>query len=458
MGKHNNRWPYYIGCFLVLLALLYALLHYFGESDTSSQKEEQIESFEKPVVSEPPEEQEELAEREEAETFDKLRHREETIAPTRAAIPARRAEAPVSEAPVSSEKPVVLVVEPPAGREEPAEIEKVEIPDIPPFEEEQIAPSEEAVPEALETEETVEIEDAERFEEADWEDYGERADDFHRMISEKLVASAIWLDSFFRDEHAEIEENKTSLRVRLSSFFEESEGVKADVKFRLRLVLPELEEKFHVIITGDRDEDRDLSKDPMSKTGEIDEEAERNVNLALRYFIRTARDNNVSFKLGVRVNDFPPIFYAGPRLSLARKIDPWLFRFTQEIKWFSDEGWETKTRFDFEKKLAKSLFFKTGTEGQWFEHEEGYYYDVYLIFYQVIDEDRALEYSWNNYFETRPSHQLDQVVFQVNYRQRFWREWLFFELRPQLAFREEDDYKATAGITFAVESLFGKKR
>ena len=290
----------------------------------------------------------------------------------------------------------------------------------------------------------------------DWQkNYGIMADKFHRMLSRRLISSANWVDSFFREERTEIEENETSLRLRLSSFAEETEGIKPDVKLRLNLVLPGLEDKVHIMLSGDRNEDRDFDKDPMSRVSEIDEEAVRNVNLSLRYFIKAARDKNLSFKVGARVSDFSPVIYWGPRFRISKRLDTWLTRFTQEVKYFSDDGWEVESDFDFEKDLADDLFFRTSLEGTWYENEDGYFYDVHFALYKIIDEDRVLGYLWSNYFETEVHHQLNQVVLALKYRQRLKRKWLFFEIKPQVAFREADNFNPTIGVTVAVEALFG---
>ena len=285
------------------------------------------------------------------------------------------------------------------------------------------------------------------------------ADDFQALISEKLRASANWLDSFFRDERTEIEENKTTLKLRFSSFSEEGEGADFNTRVRLRLVLPELEDKLHIEIIGEGDPDKDATKkydNLLERQGEIDDESDKNLNLALRYFIKSAREKNISFNLGARLNDLTPVVYGGPRYSISKNFDPWLLRFTQEVKWFTDEGWESKTRLDYERSLTKDLFFRTSTAGYWYQGEDGYFYNVNFYLYQILDEDQALEYSWNNFFKTRPNHELYEIIVHAEYRKRFWREWLFFEVRPQIAFREEDDFEPRAGITLALEAIFGK--
>lgn len=286
--------------------------------------------------------------------------------------------------------------------------------------------------------------------------YGEMADDFHESIAEQLSESADWVDSFFQDERVEIEENKTSLRVRLSTFLEDGEGVDFKARVRLKLRLPRFEDKMYFVVYGDRDDDSTATRSNPLNDLIPDEESDNDLNLGLRYFFRTAREHNISLKAGVRVNEFPPVVYLGPRFSFTENFDPWVFRFTQNVTYYTDSKWQARTIMDFERQLTDVFFLRTTAEGAWFEEEDGYYYELKGKLFQTIDADRALEYQWNNYFETRPSHQLDELLLAVKYRQRFWREWLFFEIAPQVAFREEDDYDPTPGITFAIEGFFGK--
>ncbi|GBC63664.1 hypothetical protein DENIS_4662 [Desulfonema ishimotonii] len=271
------------------------------------------------------------------------------------------------------------------------------------------------------------FQDAEISEDAPLERYGQAADTFQETVSEKLVTSADWLDSFFRDERTEIEENKTNLRIKLSSFFEEGEGIDFKARARLRLVLPRFEDKLHIVFSGESDEDGTDKIDGFNNLGS-DDDSEKDINLSLRYFFRSVKKKNISLRVGLRVNEFPPVIYAGPRFSVSRQFDLWLIRFTQNIRYFSDDGWETRSQVDFERPLSDPLFFRTSIRGSWFESDHGYFYEVKNALYQVLDEDRALEYQFDQYLETRPSHQPDQILLRVKYRQRLWRKWLFFEV------------------------------
>lgn len=298
---------------------------------------------------------------------------------------------------------------------------------------------------------------SEPTQEAGLEKYGQKADEFQETVSAKLSATADWLDSFFRDERREIEENNSNLRLRFATLFEEDGNVDFKARARLRLALHGFEDKLHIMIAGDHDEDGTTKSDIINDL-ERGDNSDNDVNLALRYFFKAAKNNNISFKSGLRLNDFPPAIYAGPRFSFAKAFDPWLLRFTQDVRWYSDDGWESVSTFDFERSLSESLFLRTSAEGAWYQDDDGYFYELKCELYQVLNRDRALEYQWINYFETEPKHVLDEVLLRVKYRQRIWRQWLFLEMAPQVAFREEDDHDPIMGVTLAIEGFFGKER
>lgn len=68
-------------------------------------------------------------------------------------------------------------------------------------------------------------------------------DDLYDQVTEGVVGTAEWLDSFFFDDNYRDEANTTKLRLSLSSFTEDGEGTEFKGKFKLRLRLPRLEDR-----------------------------------------------------------------------------------------------------------------------------------------------------------------------------------------------------------------------
>ena len=297
--------------------------------------------------------------------------------------------------------------------------------------------------------------DAKPSEEPFLERYGQKADSFQTALSNRITTSADWLDSFFQADRMEIEENKTSLRLKLSSFFEEGETYDVKLSARLRLALPGLEDKFHLYINSVFEEDDISVTDPLNEPSDVNN-TEKNTDVSLRYFFKAAKKRNFSFRVGVRFDKFTPELYAGPRFSLSNGFGQWTIRFTDKLTYFTDNGWENRSDIDFERALADNLFFRTNLKGSWYEDAPGYFYSLNNTLFQTIDADRAIAYQQNTYFQTSPCNELSKVLVRVKYRSRIWRAWLFYEISPQMTFPREHDFDAIPGITVSLEGVFGK--
>ena len=126
------------------------------------------------------------------------------------------------------------------------------------------------------------------------EKYGKTADGLHVALTNRISSSADWIDSFFRDERVEIEENQTSLRIRISAFLQEGEDVDFRVRARFRFVLPHLEDKVHLFISSVVEDD-DPFEDTYAEDFDNDNNEERNLNLSLRYFFKAAKKKKYQF-------------------------------------------------------------------------------------------------------------------------------------------------------------------
>jgi hypothetical protein len=141
--------------------------------------------------------------------------------------------------------------------------------------------------------------------------------------------------------------------------------------------------------------------------------------------------------------------------SLTR-LDPWDFRFTQEVKYRTDTAWQTNTRFDLERKLPGDLFFRASINGAWYENRDGFFPNLVFSLRQAIDESHAVDYEWVNSYQTRPINELTEIALRVRYRHSFWRRWLFGEVAPQIRFPRDMDFEGIPGILFRLEMFFGK--
>jgi len=84
-------------------------------------------------------------------------------------------------------------------------------------------------------------------------------------------------------------------------------------------------------------------------------------------------------------------------------------------------------------------------------------YPIASIFklFQVLSEHQAISYESGIFLNTEPSNLVTDVQFKVRYRQRFYRDWLVFEVVPLITFPAEDDYEANPRIMFTFEATLG---
>ncbi len=281
-----------------------------------------------------------------------------------------------------------------------------------------------------------------------------KADSLHAALSRSLNVSADWIDSFFREERAEIEEEHSSLRLKLSELVDKNQGGSFNASVRLHLVLPNLENRLHLFVSSFLDD----NKTDINYFGPREDEnyRSRNMYLSMRYFFRAAERNNLSLRGGLRLHSFTPAAFIGPRYSYYKKLDSWNLRFVEDATYFSDIGWESRTSIDFEKPFSESLFYRTNLSGRWNQNKNGYIYWINTDLYQTIDASKAYDYWVTGLFETSPYNRLTEAVAGVRYRQNFLRKWLFYEIAPQIAFRKEEDYKFSPGITISLEVFFGE--
>ncbi|MBU1233698.1 MAG: hypothetical protein KKC77_12475 [Proteobacteria bacterium] len=273
-------------------------------------------------------------------------------------------------------------------------------------------------------------------------------DETHEQVSEKLLTAATWLDSFFDDTRYVAEENRTRAKLKLSAGIERDGSFEFKPRVSLRLHLPHTEGRLNLLISANDDEDFDVDRSANALSSRDDES---NLTGAFRYFLRETEKMNISTTAGLSLN----YAYAGMRYRRLFDYSSWQGRFTSRLRYYTDDGWESRNQYDIERQVSDRLLFRTTLEANWEEEYNGLPHAVIFSLFQVLKADRAILYDIGNYFQTSPSYQMTDTVFRLRYRQRFYRDWLVFEIAPQVAFPKEYDRDFTPGIIFKLEADFG---
>lgn len=282
-------------------------------------------------------------------------------------------------------------------------------------------------------------------------------DRYHRDLSEDILGIADRLDSFFDSDRTVAEENRTRLRIKLYSLVEKGAKPAFDIKTSFRLSLPKLQKKLNLMISGEPENALNPNNTPTEdRREEFESTDKQNLILSLQYKIKETLRRYISANVGLRFSRITPVFYAEGRYRHQVKLDAWIFRFTQSLKWLTDEGLESRTLIDLERPVSNRFFFRTTADGSWFEHRDGFFYNLNLYFFQHLSSRRVLSYEWINDFQTRPDNRLEEIVLQMRYRQKIWRNWIFYEVSPRVTFPRDEGFSSIPGIALKLEAIIGK--
>lgn len=282
------------------------------------------------------------------------------------------------------------------------------------------------------------------------DEYERTLDDLQQKGSALVTSAARWIDSFFDDPRYLSEENRTRAKLKLSFAYSKFDDFEFSPGIDLRLNLPVLENRANLFLRANDDGDFDAESNPVSDS---DNSKDEDLTLGLNYFLAMGERYNISTDVGVSAS----YVYGGLRY---RHLHPflgsnWEGRFTNRLRYYSDDGWEDKASYDLERHLGERFFIRNTVTGIVSEETEGLPFSAVTRLYQIFSIERALLYDAGIYLDTKPEFEVTDVQLKLRYRQRFYRDWLVLELAPQVTFPSEQDYEMNPGLVVKLEADFG---
>ena len=267
-------------------------------------------------------------------------------------------------------------------------------------------------------------------------------------VDSQVNRAAQWVDAFFSDSNFEAEAASTLLRFRPELFWRKEDDLDVRLKARFKLQLPNLNRKTSLVIGSD---------DTVDEFGNaVDDDSEDPV-VGLQFFGKQSQRWHTSLSLGVKFDDFAVFF--GPRVRYAR---PWgdqrALSFTQAVRYQSNDYWNTVSRLDLNFITGERFFFRQTFDGRWRgekSDEEGFRTRISSILTQRLGSTAGLQYDFSTFIHTRPDTHVDRYVLALRYRKRTTRDWLYYEIVPQVSFDHEHDYTFNPGIRLRLEIFYG---
>lgn len=286
--------------------------------------------------------------------------------------------------------------------------------------------------------------------EKSWYDYSQI------YVNSRFCEPALWFDNFFATDRI-FNEGVAGTYVRWRHEFRLDEEESFEYKMRLKfsLVLPGFKDRLRLTFEGEEDEDlRDIAASDVDET---------NNKLALQLDLKEGARSKFSVSVSL-----------SPRIRFRYRytypvLQDTILRFTQEAQW--KDGVNTaRSRFDFEQPFSGNFLFRSSTGLTVSEEYDGADWLQGFVTYHRINKKTSMAYELSAEGITEPISVTTNYRVGIRFRQNFHREWLFYEVVPELTWpvtfdaeREEieQDRRSKWGLFFRIEVHFGnaqKKR
>ena len=281
------------------------------------------------------------------------------------------------------------------------------------------------------------------------ETHGSLLDAHKEYIDSRVERASAWVDGFFDDPSYEAESAYSQIRIRPEFYYRQEQGASGRLKVRARFNLPNLGRRVSLVAGAD-DED-----------GRFDEASDDSVNesaIGLQFFLKETSRWNASISTGIKFNEFAA--YVGPRVRFQDTVgEKGSYRFTQTLRWLTNNTSQINSRLDLNRILNSRWFFRQTFDGRWRGEdadEEGYRTQISSFLTQRLGKNSGLQYEFSTVFHTRPDTHVDKYTLALRYRKRTSRDWLYYEIVPQVSFEDKYDFKFNPGIRLRVEFFYGK--
>jgi hypothetical protein len=271
------------------------------------------------------------------------------------------------------------------------------------------------------------------------------------FFSQRACTPATWFDRFFGGERSD-DVASALVRVIPSVAFSEHDFTDSGVRVRARFNLPNLRDRFNVVVNEDSDEEDGLLQGETQRPQQANAPG-RESSAALRYLVRLAGRSGADVDVGLRGQ---AKLYTRARYYYLWEHSPVLqSRITQSLFFRDGEGFGESTRYEVERLLAEDLLLRWTTLGTVSEELDGLELLEGMQLLRQIDRRRALSWNLSMTVSPQPVWRTSAYATSVRFRQRAFRPWFFFEIEPFVDAERSKGFRPNPGIAFRLEFLIG---
>lgn len=276
-------------------------------------------------------------------------------------------------------------------------------------------------------------------------------DIWQRSFTDSMDFTVKQLDGLFLDDDVRTSHKQARAEGRVQLAWEPRTGMLSDtdLRFRIRVQLPALEDRVDLLLSDNEDETQDNTIRAARNTDNNDR---NRTTIALRF--RPEQDSHYSFRVGAGRRDQ---LYVKARYRDALALSSqWAMLYDSELYFYSRDrlGAETGVAFQYdvnEKHLFRQnnrFYFRDDTNDWLWRHEVHHLYSV--------DEHNAIVPHFMVEGLSQPNYRVEEIYAGMRWRNNTLRDWLFFEVEPFVLWLRNEDFKTSYGVALRIEAYYGK--
>ena len=284
-------------------------------------------------------------------------------------------------------------------------------------------------------------------------------DGTQEWVYETTCRTAAWFDGFFGSNRYDDSTGETYGRVGLSGFWDERDGFDPSLRFRAKFALPSVRNRASLMIG--RGEEDELIEERTTKFDTIPGNFNRIDDDSFLVGLGVTGDKRKGFKLSVGAKiRAPPEPYVKLRYRKHFTLtDSTMLSLRPIGYWRTEEKFGATLHVDIDQLLTDHIMLRWANYGNVAEKEvDGLEWESSLFLFQALSNRRAMTYRALVLGETKAEETLNNYGFEVRYRQRVLREWLFVEFVGGVTWPKyfaDEDREANVGIGAGFEMYFG---
>ena len=276
----------------------------------------------------------------------------------------------------------------------------------------------------------------------------------HEYVSENIEKIITRVDRFFANDALYRYTTDSYVQITADTLLEENGEVGYDVKLRGRVDLPGTKKRFKVIFNTNPSE----RQDPLERS--VDDSPAAAVEESdLFGSIQRERDiRGWKFRpsVGAKISQ-PVVPFVKAQFTKIYPMRNWALRGDQNFYWFDDDGFGSDTTFDFDRPVGEEHLFRASSFARWTEENEYFNLSQIFTFFHTLSSRRMVSYQIGAYGQTSPTLFMTDYLLVVRYRQLIHKEWLFFEVRPQVQYSKINDWDDEVSLLLRLEMFFGRQ-